>query len=319
MIMSGGDSQSTSNFANAFPATYFIDIDQPVPCLTPEQQFDPEGECLGGIAAIPGNQLSVGFDADQPAYLAGVIAASASRNDRLGIISATPRCSSCNRIIQGFARGARSIEPEIDIDIAYLADEASFDAEGGEAAAFGDVAAARTFARAFIDVYEPDVVLPVAGNASRGIVEAVCEKEGVLAVGTDHDVAAAYPDLGACVLASIVKDYEYAVREAVFAWARGDLSPVWRLGLDDDRTFVSDEWTRRPGLPVELPGRYADAAEGILTGRIGTCAADCELPFDPGAPTGPVQPAQPTGPEDEQAAEPEPVDHAEPAASPGPL
>lgn len=309
MLLSGGDSQSTSAFAKAFPNTIFIDIDQSRPCLTPDGDFDPEGACPGGLEAVPANQVSVGFDADQPAYLAGILAASASRNDRLGIISATPQCAACNRIIQGFVRGARSVEPEIGIDIAYLANEESFAAEGGEAAAFGDVAAARTLARAFIDVYQPDVVLPVAGAASRGIIEAVCENEGRLAIGTDFDVAAAYPDLAECVLASIVKDYEYAVRELVFAWANGDLTPEVRLGLDDDLARVTDEWTRRPGLPVDLAERYTRAAEGILTGQIATCSADCDGPFDPEAPMAEGRTSQPEVPADS----PEPEAEASPA------
>jgi basic membrane lipoprotein Med (substrate-binding protein (PBP1-ABC) superfamily) len=317
MVLAGGDSDSTSSFARAFPNTTFIDIDQSRPCLTVEGDFDPTGQCPGGIEAVPFNQAIVGFDADQPAYLAGILAASASRNDRLGIISATPQCAACNRIIQGYVRGARSVKPEIAVDIAYLATEENFAAEGGPAAAFGDQAAARTLARAFIDVYQPDVILPVAGAASRGVIEAVCQSEGRLAVGTEIDVAAAYPELADCVLASIVKDYEYAVRESIFAYANESLRPEVRYGIDDDRAAVTDEWTRRPGLPVDLEGLYQRAYDGILTGQIPTCDAACEAPFDPAAPMGPAVAARPVGlgdPVDPEAAEDQP--EPEPAASP---
>jgi basic membrane lipoprotein Med (substrate-binding protein (PBP1-ABC) superfamily) len=308
VLMSGGDSQATSNFARAYIDTNFIDIDQPLPCLTPDGQADPDGVCAGGLAAIPPNQITVGFDADQAAYLAGIIAASASRNDRLGIISGTPDCPNCNQVIEGFVRGAQSVSPDIDVQVAYLADEASYEAEGGEVAAFGDMAAARTFARAFIDVYEPDVVLPLAGAASRGVIDAVCSTEATLAIGSDFDVAAAYPDLAECVLTSIAKDYEYAVREAVFAYTRGDLVPDRRLGLDDDRVTVTDEWRRRPGLTAGLPTLYEQAHEGILTGAIRTCDEDCGAPFDTTA-----------GSDAEDQPEPEPVSpEPDEAASPAP-
>jgi basic membrane lipoprotein Med (substrate-binding protein (PBP1-ABC) superfamily) len=315
MILAGGNSDSTSSFARAFSGTIFVDIDQSRPCLTVDGDFDPTGRCAGGIEAVPFNQAIVGFDADQPAYLAGILAASASRNDRLGIISGTPQCAACNRIIQGFVRGARSVKPEIAVDIAYLATEENFAAEGGPAAAFGDLAAARTLARAFIDVYQPDVVLPVAGAASRGVIEAVCESEGKLAVGTEIDVAAAYPELARCVLASIVKDYEYAIRESVFAFANENLRPEVRYGIDDDRAAVTDEWRRRSDiLPPATVDTYQRAYDGILTGQIPTCDAACEAPFDPAAPMGPAVAARPVGPVDPDEAEQQP--EPEPAASP---
>jgi basic membrane lipoprotein Med (substrate-binding protein (PBP1-ABC) superfamily) len=314
MVLSGGNSDATSLFANATPSTMFIDIDQSRPCLTPDSPFAPTGQCAGGLEAVPVNQATVGFDADQPAYLAGILAASASRNDHLGIISGTPQCAACNRIIQGFVRGARSVKPEIAVDIAYLATEENFAAEGGPAAAFGDLAAARTLARAFIDVYQPDVILPVAGAASRGVIEAVCQSEGRLAVGTEIDVAAAYPDLAGCVLTSIVKDHEYAVQESVFAFANGDLRPEVRLGLDDDRAAVTDEWRRRSDLPPAAVDTYQRAYDGILTGQIPTCDANCEAPFDPAAPMGQAVAAQPVTPLDPDEAEHQP--EPEPAASP---
>jgi len=298
VVLSGGDSALTAGRANAFPDTIFIDVDQPLPCLTAEGQRDPEGLCEGGLGVVPPNLITISFDADQAAYLAGIVAASASRNDRLGVISGTPDCPSCNRIISGFVRGAQSVKPEIDIEVAYLALDENYEAEGGEAAAFGDPAAAHTFARAFIDIYQPDVVLPVAGSASRSIIEAVCESGERLAVGVDFDVAAAYPDLAECVLASIAKDYAYAVREPIFAWANGDLTPDWHLGLDDDRVSVTDEWTRRPGLPVELTtgNLYQRAEEGILTGQIETCPKGCESPVKLGISAGPAAPETSPGP-----------------------
>jgi hypothetical protein len=93
------------------------------------------------------------------------------------------------------------------------------------------------------------------------------------------------------------------VRESVFAWANGDLTPEVRLGLDDDLARVTDEWTRRPGLPVDLAERYTRAAEGILTGQIATCSADCDRPFDPEAPMAEGRTSQPEVPAD--SAEPE--------------
>jgi basic membrane lipoprotein Med (substrate-binding protein (PBP1-ABC) superfamily) len=272
VVISGGDGQGTVGFAKAYPETVFFDIDQPLPCVTGDGRADPSGTCAGGAGAIPFNYMAVDFDTDQAAYLAGVVAASASREDILGIISGTADCPDCNRTIEGFVLGARSVKPDIEIRQAYLADE-------GEAVAFGDPTSAKTFAKAFIDVYQPDVILPLTGSGSRGIIEAACEA-GILAVGTDIDVSATHPELAECVLASITKDYPYAVRESVFSWANGELVPEWRLGLADGHVAVTDEWTRLAGLPVDLAERYAQAEQAVITGEVDTCPVDCGAPVD---------------------------------------
>jgi basic membrane lipoprotein Med (substrate-binding protein (PBP1-ABC) superfamily) len=291
VVVSGGDSQGTVGFAPAYPSTYFVEIDQPLPCVTSDGRADPSGTCEGGAVGIPLNHMTVGFDTDQAAYLAGVVAAAASRDDMIGVISGTAECPDCNRTLTGFVRGAQSIKPEIQIQLAYLADE-------GEEAAFGDPSSARTFAEAFIDVYEPDVILPLAGLASRGVIEAACEA-GILAVGVDIDVAARYPELAECVLTSITKDYEYAVRESLFAIANGEMAPEWRLGLAGGHVGITDEWTRRAGLPVDLAERYAAAEQDVINGQVTTCPADCGAPLDP-AVLAPQEPEEATpAPEDE--------------------
>jgi basic membrane lipoprotein Med (substrate-binding protein (PBP1-ABC) superfamily) len=288
VVISGGDGQGTVGFAAAYPDTVFIDIDRPLPCVTSDGRSDPSGTCSGGAAAIPFNYSSVDFEVDQGAYLAGIVAAAASRDDTLAIISGTPDCAECNLYADGFTLGAQSIKPEIVVRQAYLADE-------GEELGFGDPASAKTFAKAFIDVFQPDVVLPLAGRGSRGIIEAACEA-GIFAIGTDYDVATEHPELAECILTSVTKDVELAVREAIFSFANGSLTPEWRLGLGDRGVGVTDEWTRVPGLPVDLTERFTLAEQAILTGQVDTCSVACrarDLPTDPQEPIEPVEPEQP--------------------------
>jgi basic membrane protein A len=266
---------------SAYPNTTFLDIDQPLPCVTEDGRADPSGTCDGGTSAIPSNYTAVSFAVDEGAYLAGVIAAAASRDDSLGIISGTAACRECNRYIDGFVEGARSVKPEITVQLAYLADI------GGEAA-FGDVTSAKTFAKAFIDVYEPDVVLPLTGSGSRGVIEAACEA-GIFAVGTDIDVSTVHPELAECVLTSVAKDIEFAVRESIFAFANRALTQEWLLGLDEGHVAVTDEWTRLPGLPVDLSERYALAEQAILTGQVETCPTACAASTSPDEPAAPEE------------------------------
>jgi basic membrane lipoprotein Med (substrate-binding protein (PBP1-ABC) superfamily) len=283
VVITGGDSQSTVGFAAGFPDTVFIDVGQPVPCVTLDGRPDPSGTCEGGTVAIPFNYGAIEFEVEDAAYLAGVLAAAASRDDRLGIISGLIDCTECNRYVQGFTLGAQSVKPEIDIELAYLTDD-------DEAQAFGDTTTAKTFAKAFIDVYRPDVLLPIAQDASIGMIQAACEA-GILAVGTNKDVASEHPELADCVLTSAVKDVAYAVREGIYAFANASTQREWSLGLDDGRVGVTSEWQRLPTLPVDTSERFQAAETAIITGQVETCPADCGAPI-----------ATSSGPEDVEGA-----------------
>lgn len=278
VVITGGDSERTAGFALDFqesPLTVFIDIDQPFPCLTFDGRVDPTGTCPGRERSLAYNHAIVEFAVDQPAYLAGVIAASASRDDRLGIISGTPGCVSCNRYIQGFTLGAQSVQPEIEIEVAYLSDD-------DEATAFGDPDTARTFAKAFIDVYQPDVLLPVAGASTRGMIEAACE-EGILAVGTGYDVTATHPGLDRCVLASITRDLDRAVQWSMFKLPDGEDLGYWLLDISDGGVALTDDWEDLPSLPPATRDYFEAALAGILSGQIDTCPTECGTRFAPGA------------------------------------
>ena len=286
IVISGGDSQSTVGFARNFPNTAFVDIGQPQPCVDSDGRFDPSGTCEGETFMIPANYMAVNFQVEDAAYLAGVIAAAATRDDRLGIISGKRDCEECNRYIQGFVQGARSLKPDVEIELAYIADD-------DEAHAFGDPTTAKTFTKAFIDVYQPDVLLPIARGASKGMIEAACEA-GILAVGTDIDMSNVHLDLADCVLTSIIKDTEFAVRESIFRFSNGELLPTWDLGLQDGHVDVTDEWTRVPTLRGDAVERYASAREAIITDRIASCPDACGAPVSLGPDDDPVADDTPT-------------------------
>ncbi len=301
VIISGGNSQlvigqiaGTNRLAN----TTFVDLGQAGPCVDQEGRPDGTGACLGGSEVLPFNYSAVTFEVEDPAYLAGVIAASASRHDRLGIISGKPDCEECNRYIQGYIRGAQSIEPNMDIEVAYLADAGL----ENEAYAFGDPNAAKAFADAFIDVYQPDVLLPIANGASLAMIQAA-DDAGILAIGTDVDVASLHPELVDTVLASITRDVGTAVRDSVYEYSTMDGSlPRQRLMTLGSGVDLTEEWQRRSGLTGDVAGRYQDARDALLSGTVEACPSKCGEPYGP---DGSVV-----------VAEPEPDTVAEPSVAP---
>ncbi len=270
-VISGGDGQANVGIARSTDRTVFIDLGQPLPCVTEDSQPDPSGTCAGGEFAIPFNYTAVDFAVEDGAYLAGLLAAKYSRNDRLGIISGTPECVECNRYIRGFVNGARSVKPEIDVELVYLAED--------EVDAFADAVSARTFTEVFIDVYQPDVLLPLGRGASTAMIEAACDAGNVLAVGAGSDVVVTNPDFVDCVLTSISKDVGAAVNQAMYAFAQGETERLVTYDLVDDHIAVTPP---RQSLPVDTNSLFDEARTGILTGQIDTCPGDCGAPL--GAP-----------------------------------
>ena len=273
-IVSGGLQSQTIVWAQRFPDTVFLDFSQAPPCVTSDGRPDPSGTCEGGDNVLPRNYMAISFAEDEAGYLAGIIAAAAATNRRLGIIGGTPTCSVCNRYIQGFELGARWLRPDIEIETAYISDT---DAEVG----FADRATAELFAGAFIDVHQPDVLLVAARSNNRAINRVACDRD-VLLVGVDLDLAASQPRVAGCVLTSATKPIADAVRDAIFDWTSERLERVKRYDIGNDGVAITDEWERNvTGLPVDLPVRLDQARDEIITGIATTCPEYCGRPAPP--------------------------------------
>lgn len=265
IIVSGGEGQTNASIARSATDSIIVDLSQPRPCLTQTGQPDPTGECAGSGSAIPFTYAAVEFAVEDAAFLAGVVAARLSKNS-LGVISGYEGCLECQRYVEGFINGARSVEPEIEIETAYLADS--------EVAGFGDSASAKTFTEAFIDIYRPDVILPVGRAATPGMVEAACEA-GVWAVGTGWDVSATRPTLDECVMASVTKDVARGVTDAMYLFSAGQNRPVTTYDLGSGAVALTDEWRNIPTLPVDTDEFYQEAERAILAGEIEACPDGC--------------------------------------------
>lgn len=269
VLVSGGHQPDTVLFAGQHTdmRTFFVDIAQPEPCVTGDGRPDPSGTCAGGTSALPPNYIALSFAEDEAGYLAGIVAASAARNGRIGIIGGTPDCPICNRYIQGFELGARSVSPSIRIDKAFIADD-------DPAVGFTDGATARLFTQTFIDVYQPDVLFPVARANTLAMHRAACDL-GVRIIGSDLDLRQTHPELTDCVLTSAVKTIEEAVREAIFDISSERTQPVKVFDLANEGVGITNEWQQLPGLPVDLPTRLEEAIAEIRAGLIETCPEHC--------------------------------------------
>lgn len=156
------------------------------------------------------NGVSLLFAEDHAGYLAGVLAASMSEADHIGVVAGPVVIPPMERYVEGFLDGARSVDPTIVADVTYA--ESFDDAAEGKASA-----AAMTEAGA-------DVIFAVGGSTSRGAIEAACAAE-VMAIGAETDQYQRLPDSRPCLLSSAMKDISHSVEEALLRVARGEMVP----------------------------------------------------------------------------------------------
>jgi basic membrane lipoprotein Med (substrate-binding protein (PBP1-ABC) superfamily) len=275
IIVSGGDGQYDVGIAATTRAT-IIDLGQPRPCVNEAGRPDSTGECAGSASSVPFNYTAVEFAVEDGAFLAGVLAAKASRGGRLGVISGYEGCRECQRYVEGFVNGVHWVDPNKDVVVDYLADN--------EQDGFGDPETARTFTETFLDVYQPTVLLPIGRAANEAMIEAACDAD-VLTISVGYDISETRNDLRNCVMLAVNKDVERAIREAMYNFSITESERVMRYDLANDAVTVSERWQERfAGYPSDTIDFYNEAREGLRSGQIKACPDGCggSLPeFEP--------------------------------------
>src|SRR5688572_8182219 len=113
---------ATTIAAKANPDTWFVGVDQAPICVTPEGDPDDTFTCAGDAATLLPRYIAIGYAEDQAGYLAGMAAAGASENGRIGAIGGVTFCAVCVKFIQGYELGAKAVNPEIEVTDAWVTD-----------------------------------------------------------------------------------------------------------------------------------------------------------------------------------------------------
>lgn len=157
----------------------------------------------GGLA----NVTSLLFTEDQPAYLAGALAACMSKTGILGSVAGY-EIPPVVRFVEGFENGARSVRSNIVIHKRYIPD-------------FNDADTGRVVALDFISK-GADVLFCAAGTTGLGGLSAA-KATGKMAVGVDVDQYLTFPEAGSALLTSAMKNVDVAAGITVTAFAKGQL------------------------------------------------------------------------------------------------
>ena len=165
------------------------------------------------------NVASYVFKEQEGSYVAGVLAAMATKTGTIGFVGGMD-IPIIRRFLCGYRQGAASVSGDVKV---------VFNMAGDTPAAFVDPARGAELARSQID-QGADVIIQAAGGTGIGVLQAA-DDAGILGIGTDSNQNALHPGH---VLTSIRKRVDNAVHESFMAVREGRFEPGIRvLGLAD--------------------------------------------------------------------------------------
>ena len=198
---------AAERIARSFPSTVFL--------VTSSEVHGP-------------NVAGIRFSFAQPAYLAGIAAAGASRSGVIGAIGGT-ELPPVREGFDAFKAGAQSVNPAMQIVVSYVGN-------------WEDVSSGREQALAQM-ARGVDIIFQNADAAGLGVFQAARESGGALVIGANADQNAVAPDV---VLGSAVIDLPRAfLTVAQTVRQGGPLPQVFALGAETGTVkFVMNERLR---------------------------------------------------------------------------
>ena len=261
---------ATTQAAHDNPNIWFVGVDQSPICVDAAGKPDSTFACTGKAADLLPKYISINFQEDQAGYLAGIIAASNSKNGVIGAIGGTSLCGPCVRYIQGYKLGAESVNPKIVVKSAYVTNDFSN-------AAFNDPVGGKAFAKSFITTNKPDVLFQVAGKTGNGVLEAACEAK-LYGIGVDVDQFLSLQGSPStkCLLTSAEKHLEVATGAIIQAIAAntakgGDVlfdAKNNGIGVSPGHDLVSL-------ITPEIQAKVDAAVAAMVAGTLKTCPENC--------------------------------------------
>jgi basic membrane protein A len=268
--------EDTAKAAKANPDIEFIGVDQYFVCLDENGDIDKddpntkdvnEAECLGDAAALLPNRVGIGWREQQPGYLAGIVAAHATKTGVIAAVAGTASVPSNPNYVIGYVNGAKSVNPDIDVKTYYVS-------PAPDAKAFNDPAQGKSDANQLLSFFpDIDVFFQVAGKTGNGVLEAACEA-GIYGIGVDVDQFISTPEYQDCIIVSAEKKLKKNVADMIAKVAEGT-EPSGGIKLD----IVTDDVGISPFHDFEslvTPEMQADLDAAIAGMKDGTVQA-CEL------------------------------------------
>jgi len=206
------------------------------------------------------NVASVLFQEQEGSYLAGALATLVAKDSKIkgmsgkpviGVIGGT-KSVGIDKFIVGYIQGARAVDPNVDVKVAYSNN-------------FGDPAIGLQMAKAMFDG-GANVVYQVAGGTGLGVIKAAKEA-GKFAIGVDTDQDGVAPG---SVLTSMVKRTDLAVETMMKDYADNKFpgGKTVTLGLAQNGVGLSPMTYTKAMIPAAILDKVAAMKKEILSGQI---------------------------------------------------
>jgi len=240
---------SIKEVAEKFPDTYFVGVD----ISLADADFNP--------IDVP-NVREILYKEQEAGYLAGVFAGLMTKEDSVdGINSdnvigcvAGMKIPPVDRWIAGYIAGAKSVNPDIKVELTYTE-------------TFTDVALGKESALAQYEA-GADIIFQVAGLTGVGVFEAAADTEH-FAIGVDVDQSIISPDNAPVILTSAEKFLTqttfWAIKDALEGnFTGGDMA----YRLENDGVGISPFHEHEDIVPQEIKDTIEKAKQDIIAGTI---------------------------------------------------
>ena len=219
------------------------------------------------------NILGLQFEMDQPAFLAGYLAAGMSQTETVCTYGGV-RVEPIVQYMVGFERGVNYYNQQNEAEVKVLGWKTSSLVEGGGDGVFTNDFENTEIGRVFAENFFAegcDIIFPVAGQTGLGSAAAAQER-GYAVIGVDIDQFEAAPDLGDVYLTSVLKQMDVAVSEAIETIEAG----AFKGGTNYEGTLANKGVALAPfhdyedAVPAELSDELELIRQGIIDGDIAT-------------------------------------------------
>ena len=200
------------------------------------------------------NVAQLVFAENEGSFLVGAAAAMKSKSGNVGFIGGMD-VPLINKFEAGFKAGAKAVDPKIEIQTKYLAEDGS---------GFADPAKGKTAAEGMYDK-GADVIYHAAGGSGAGVFEAA-KASKKMAIGVDSDQAkTAEADVRDVIITSMVKNVDVAVFEYIKASVDGEpMSGLQEFDLKDGGV----SYTTTGGKIDDITDKLDEYKKKIVDGEI---------------------------------------------------
>ena len=210
------------------------------------------------------------FNTAQPSFMAGYLAAGMTQTGTVGTFGGA-KYPTVSIFMDGFAQGIKYYNEQKGGDVKLIGwDEAKQDGQfvGGNNP-FGDIPGGKNTASTLI-AQGADIILPVAGPAGLGALQAAKESNGkVNAIWVDTDGFVSAPEFGPQILSSVEKGMDVAVFEAIKAAMEGSFSSDPYVGtLENDGVSLAPFHDFEDKVSDELKSELEQIKADIISGTI---------------------------------------------------